>query len=276
MYFYKCMHGNLSVSHVFFFGWEGKHSMVMCGSHVFFQNPFPGHFSRPFYDCSLTTQRPGDLYKNIPTLGGWDGLRWWVMTYIHIPQRFHIEPSIFWSLKERIVFQPSLLLSYMLNFKSVCSILYARWYLQKPESCLKGTSHLQLGGFSCGCLCGPHMGVSHNSGTPKSSFLIGFSIIYHPFWGTPMFGNTHMNLIITYDTDFTTAEQPSDFPPEQKPAGKNGKVEAGIRPWIPRARTFRIHIPQNPWELYICITKYVYIYIYFFFLSICSSNFLYM
>ena len=36
------------------------------------------------------------------------------------------------------------------------------------------------------------MGVSENSGTPKSSLLVGFSIINHPFWGTPIFGNTHM------------------------------------------------------------------------------------
>ena len=26
---------------------------------------------------------------------------------------------------------------------------------------------------------------------PKSSILIGFSIINHPFWGIPIFGNTH-------------------------------------------------------------------------------------
>ena len=37
-----------------------------------------------------------------------------------------------------------------------------------------------------------HMDVSENSGTPKSSILIGFSIINHPFWGTPIFGNTHI------------------------------------------------------------------------------------
>ena len=36
------------------------------------------------------------------------------------------------------------------------------------------------------------MGVSKNRGTPKSSISIGFSIINHPFWGTPIFGNTHM------------------------------------------------------------------------------------
>ena len=34
--------------------------------------------------------------------------------------------------------------------------------------------------------------VSKNSGTPKSSILIGFSVINHPFWGTPMFGNIHL------------------------------------------------------------------------------------
>ena len=34
------------------------------------------------------------------------------------------------------------------------------------------------------------MGVSKNQGTPKSSILIRFSIINHPFSGTPIFGNT--------------------------------------------------------------------------------------
>ena len=39
-----------------------------------------------------------------------------------------------------------------------------------------------------------YMGVSKNSGTPKSSILIGFSIINHPFWGTPIFGKTHSQI----------------------------------------------------------------------------------
>ena len=40
-------------------------------------------------------------------------------------------------------------------------------------------------------ICSLHQtGVSKNSGTPKSSILIGCSIINHPFWGTPIFGNT--------------------------------------------------------------------------------------
>ena len=40
-----------------------------------------------------------------------------------------------------------------------------------------------------------YMDVSENRGTPKSSILIGVSIINHPFWGIPIFGifgNTHI------------------------------------------------------------------------------------
>ena len=37
-----------------------------------------------------------------------------------------------------------------------------------------------------------YVGVSKNNGTPKPSILIGFSTINHPFWGTPIFGNTHV------------------------------------------------------------------------------------
>ena len=33
-----------------------------------------------------------------------------------------------------------------------------------------------------------YLGVSKNNGTPKSSILMGFSIINHPFWGVfPLF-----------------------------------------------------------------------------------------
>ena len=35
-------------------------------------------------------------------------------------------------------------------------------------------------------------------GTPKSSILIGFSIINHPFWGTTIFGNTHIAGLLPY------------------------------------------------------------------------------
>ena len=44
------------------------------------------------------------------------------------------------------------------------------------------------------------MDVSENRGTPKSSILIGFSIINHPFWGTPIFGNPHIIYILQRKT----------------------------------------------------------------------------
>ena len=49
-----------------------------------------------------------------------------------------------------------------------------------------------------------NMDVSENSGTPKSSILIGFSITNHPFWGTTIFGNTHMLQKISSKTDSLT------------------------------------------------------------------------
>ena len=50
------------------------------------------------------------------------------------------------------------------------------------------------------------MDVSENGGTPKSSILIGFSIINHPFWGTPIFGNTH---IVTKNDELENASPAS-------------------------------------------------------------------
>ena len=36
------------------------------------------------------------------------------------------------------------------------------------------------------------LGISKNSGTLQSAIFIGFSIINHSFWGTPIVGNTHI------------------------------------------------------------------------------------
>ena len=47
------------------------------------------------------------------------------------------------------------------------------------------------------------MDVSENSGTPKSSILIGFSIINHPFWGAPIFGNIHMGNFVLAAKSFS-------------------------------------------------------------------------
>ena len=43
-----------------------------------------------------------------------------------------------------------------------------------------------------------HLGVSENSGTPKSSTLTGFSIIHHPFWGYPYFLETPIWNMLTF------------------------------------------------------------------------------
>ena len=53
-----------------------------------------------------------------------------------------------------------------------------------------------------------HLDVSENSGTPKSSILIGFSIINHPFWGTPIFGNTHLRGIFFFVLGELTTRDP--------------------------------------------------------------------
>ena len=58
----------------------------------------------------------------------------------------------------------------------------------------KGHGQWMQAGTKPFCL-GYKMDVSENCGTPKSSILIGFSIINHPFWGTPIFGNLQMLII---------------------------------------------------------------------------------
>ena len=55
------------------------------------------------------------------------------------------------------------------------------WRVVSPQN----RGHFQVPGST-------YMGVSKNSGTPKSSILIEFSIINHPLWGIPIFGNTHI------------------------------------------------------------------------------------
>ena len=53
-----------------------------------------------------------------------------------------------------------------------------------------------------------NMDVSQNSDTPKLSILIGFSIINHPFWSTPIFGNTHMANKWMFFTTYSSWDDP--------------------------------------------------------------------
>ena len=61
--------------------------------------------------------------------------------------------------------------------------------------------------ISCMVIENSHGCQPKNRGkTPKSSILIGFSIINHPFWGTPIFGNTHMLILFgLFDVPFFTS-----------------------------------------------------------------------
>ena len=91
------------------------------------------------------------------------------------------------------------------------------------------------------------MGVSENYGTPKSSILIGFSIINHPFWGTPIFGNIH---IPSWETNF--------------PGGYNdiiGMIRGHCHfPFHKLPISFDTKVSQKPHQKSICIyTVYIYI-----------------
>ena len=74
------------------------------------------------------------------------------------------------------------------------------------------------------------MGVSENGGTPKSSILIGFSIINHPFWGTPIFGNTHICNIISLPSNSLIPAS------EWKHFWKAASTSLGSWPWRIPAR----------------------------------------
>ena len=67
------------------------------------------------------------------------------------------------------------------------------------------------------------MGVSKNRGTPKSSILIGFSLI-NPFWGTTIFGN---NTLLQNEESV----EPDIF--THFFLGKKQEVEPDINLWIP-------------------------------------------
>ena len=57
-----------------------------------------------------------------------------------------------------------------------------------------------------------YMDVSERRGTPKSSVLIGFSIINHSFWGTTIFGNIHIIHSIRNSARICKKKPPPTFP----------------------------------------------------------------
>ena len=107
------------------------------------------------------------------------------------------------------------------------------------------------------------MDVSKNNGTPKSSILIGFSIINHPFWGTPIFGSTPICFCWQGSTSPWRIESPSpemlhdSRPPQQWRVLELETAmlpwEAKIPSWTPLANVFggpisnskRVHSTYN-------------------------------
>ena len=86
------------------------------------------------------------------------------------------------------------------------------------------------------------MDVSENSGTPKSSILIGFSITNHPFWGSPSFGTPH-KIPWSFVDYFIKSKVPVGILARQKDAAS--EVE-GFRFlfffWDPRKKEVETHI----------------------------------
>ena len=81
-----------------------------------------------------------------------------------------------------------LLVALALEYSSPCSIP-----LDDSNSSPKISERKKSKASKSGASLILYMDVSENSGTPQSSILIGFSIINHPFWGTSVFGNTHIS-----------------------------------------------------------------------------------
>ena len=53
------------------------------------------------------------------------------------------------------------------------------------------------------------LGFSINGGTPKSSISIGFSLVNHPFEGTPISGNVYIGFRLQVCTSTAKATSPS-------------------------------------------------------------------
>ena len=100
------------------------------------------------------------------------------------------------------------------------------------------------------------MDVSENRGTLKSSILIGFSIINHPFWDIPIFGNSHifnhiyrLPMVLPHSSDWVSVcetpqccrlgsedfDVPADYEHKILRKWKNCLCETTSRLWLPVA-----------------------------------------
>ena len=90
-----------------------------------------------------------------------------------------------------------------------------------------------------------YMCVSKNRGTPKSSILTGFFIINHPFWGTPIFGNTHIYIKYSHILHHYCCPR---FPESQLSSGSAWSFteQAALIP-PPGNRSIQLHVVCVTW-----------------------------
>ena len=90
---------------------------------------------------------------------------------------------------------------------------------------------------------GEYMDVSENSGTPKSSILIGFSIINLSFWGTTIFGNTQYTIPMGYIYIYKGIYK--GYTPKTKALFQREKKHQQIARW---RQEFQWRSSPLPWE----------------------------
>ena len=155
------------------------------------------------------------------------GINMWYVDVSYTPPKFTIEPEKWWFPKG-ISFSRDFFSGSMLNFWGVSQkhgyhLLTSitvntssnfHWSILQSFACLPKSTWTSYPNFAP-----QHVDVSQNRGTPKSSILIGFSTINHPFWGTTIFGNTHVFTVF-----------------------KNKKANKNTPPWNLQQKTLKINV----------------------------------
>ena len=95
---------------------------------------------------------------------------------------------------------------------------------------------------------------------PKSSILIGFSIINHPFWGAPIFGNTHMGwqVLPSYGVQMGPDWHGSSFVAKSERHKPGAAAMGREKGTMINHSIIRIPIKQPVYIFIICIYKYMY------------------
>ena len=184
-----------------------------------------------YHDLMLTLKRTLQAPVSLPCCRGWKYIQ---KTWSHFA---HLLPGTQESTT---------------RFAFCCYLNYIFPKTKSSNSSLSGTAyccflprccHFRRQGFNLESTCRKSISVQflvgngcfQNRGTPKSSIWIGFSVINHPFWGTPIFGNTQ---IFSVQIEISQCKPPGLYPFEWLSgklfSGGQGLVEsrvAGVASW---------------------------------------------